>query len=51
MLVSVKLAAGVTGYVALNAILLVAELIWHPLSRLTVFDIVLIRHLIHLLGK
>jgi hypothetical protein len=47
MLDSKKIAAtaGMTGYFAFNAILLVSELIWHPLSRLTAFDVVLIRHL------
>lgn len=52
MLAPIKSAtAGLTGYVALNAALLISELIWHPLSRLTAFDITVIRHLSHLIGN
>jgi hypothetical protein len=50
MLAPIKTAAaGAAGYVALNALLLISEFIWHPLSRLTAFDIVLIRHLSQLI--
>jgi hypothetical protein len=52
MLAPIKAAtAGAAGYVVINAMLLISELIWHPLSRLTAFDIVLIRHLSHLVGN
>jgi hypothetical protein len=44
-------AAGATGYLALNVILLISEVIWHPLSRLTEFDIVLIKHLSQLIAN
>jgi len=42
---------GMVGYLALNVGLLVSELIWHPLSHLTSFDIRVIRHLSHLIGN
>jgi hypothetical protein len=44
-------SAGATGYLALNLLLLISELIWHPLSRLTAFDIALVRHLGQLIGN
>jgi hypothetical protein len=50
MFASIKITA-MTGYFAVNLMLLVSELIWHPLSRLTAFDITLIRHLSHLIGN
>ncbi len=52
MLAPIKTATtGAAGYIALNLALLISELIWHPLSRLTAFDIVLFRHLSHLIGN
>jgi hypothetical protein len=47
MLAPAKFAtAGMAGYFAANVILLISEFVWHPLSRLTAFDLLLIRHLI-----